>query len=56
MVVPFSCVGIMAADVAAPWVVSLKILNRGRVMVGERGVVCIKVRNVDVSDKIFIVQ
>ena len=40
-----------AAEIAAPWVVSLKIPNRGRVMIDDRRVISIKVRKVNLLDK-----
>ena len=43
---PVMHVGVLTADIAAPWVVSLKIPNRGRVMVDDRRLISIKVRKV----------
>ena len=51
MLIPPSCIGVFAAEIAAPWVVSLKIPNRGRVIVDDQRRICIKVRMVNLPDK-----
>ena len=38
-----TCTGVFTAEIAAPWVVSLKVPNRGRVMVDERKKVSLQV-------------
>ena len=45
-----SYVGGFVAEIAAPWVVCLKIPNRGRVMVDDRRMISIKVGNIHISD------
>ena len=51
MLHPPSCIGVFAAEIAAPWVVSLKIPNRGRVMVDDQRRICVKVRMVNLPDE-----
>jgi hypothetical protein len=44
---------VFAAEIAAPWVVSLKIPNRGRVMVDDRRLISIKNTQYTVGDPAF---
>jgi hypothetical protein len=44
---------VLTADIAAPWVVSLKIPNRGRVMVDDRRLISIKNTQYTVGDPAF---
>ena len=43
---PVMHVGVLTAEIAAPWVVSLKVPKRGRVMVDDQRLISIKVRKV----------